>query len=180
MVDVVKNNRFFLSFNLEDSCINEIIAIQNKINYAESSKLISKKNLHMTLLFLGKVDESKLQILENIETDIENLNLELEPIIFDKTFYWRSAKVSGLSASKVPDFLNILYDFFKDKLLLTAEDKKIKPHITLARKVIKNPKYIMRFEPIELNIKELYLMQSIFSENKPIEYKVIKKYQLRS
>lgn len=109
-------------------------------------KLVSKENLHITLLFLGDIEEEDLQdrinLLEGELGKIESFFLSIEDLGF---FYNRRGLVRVIwmdivkNAKRVEDISRILYGYFEDILEennLIKEHPSFKPHLTLGR--IKN------------------------------------------
>ena len=118
-------------------------------------KLVSKENLHITLLFLGDIDEEDLKdrinLLEGELGKIESFFLSIEDLGF---FYNRRGLVRVIwmdivkNAKRVEDISRMLYRYFEDVLEennLIKEHPSFKPHLTLGR--IKN---INRYQNNEL------------------------------
>ena len=106
-------------------------------------KLVSKENLHITLLFLGVIDEEDLQerisLLEGELGKIESFFISIEDLGF---FYNRRGLVRVIwldivkNAKRVEDISRMLYRYFKDILEennLIKEHPSFKPHLTLGR-----------------------------------------------
>ena len=55
--------RTFIAIDIPDSIKNEIIKIQNSLPEFIGKKT-EKENLHLTLKFLGEIDEEKIELIK--------------------------------------------------------------------------------------------------------------------
>lgn len=102
---------------------------------AHAGRAVDPDNLHLTLAFLGAVAESRLDELtamaEGVRVSPFRLNL-------DRVGHWRPSGILWLGPSRVPGQLLELVGGLAEGLKglgFEAEDRRYKPHITLARKV---------------------------------------------
>lgn len=170
--------RVFIAVDLPKEIKDEIYRIQKSINSKYATiNWVSKKNLHLSLKFLGEYD---------------NLNL-LKEKISNITFNKFKVKLSKFDV--FPDYFNIRIMLIglepKDKVIelqkkldqelinIFNREQKFSPHLTIGRvKVIKNKKEFVdslkniNVEDLEFEINEFYLMESKLTKNGPIYKKL--------
>ncbi len=156
--------------------------------YDTEKKLISKgilgnytkkENIHLTLKFLGETEEKKIKDLKNVLNQYKNLNLNLK---LSKISYFKRREEGLLWIGLCGDIQKIenhanqlndqLYSFGFQK-----ENKKFKPHITIARKVNLTPYNLkiiedMPIENLSFKVKEIALIESNLTRQGPI-YKTL-------
>lgn len=155
--------------------MDAILLLQSKFQKV-SEKWVAAQNIHLTLCFIGCVDESELKC---IGETAEKLNGEKIHLILDVIGDFEKANILwlGLSGTSIP--LNDLNRSLSVKLKscgLKHNSLKFRPHITLAKKVNNNilkPK----FEAIDWCSDFFYLMESVQVPH-GVEYKVLKQYSL--
>src|SRR3989304_7295157 len=78
--------RLFIGIMLPESLRDQIILLQNKIKYLLEGKLVEKENLHISLSFLGEVDQNKIAsvgaMLDHICSKHEKLQVKLGGLKF--------------------------------------------------------------------------------------------------
>jgi len=130
----------------------EIISKIKKANPSENLNYTKKENLHLTLAFLGEIDETKIEDLKKAISKIK--------------FYKFKAKFSKLGVFPSEKFIRVLWtglDSEKDEIfelrkdiekvledLNISFDEKFKSHITLAR-----IKFLHNMEKFVENIKKV-------------------------
>ena len=125
--------RCFIGIDLSSSAIKEIKKLQNIIEPHFTGKITESKNLHLTLKFLGEINNDTLKKVKKKLSIIksQSLKLYLDKLgVFSKKFVkivW--VKISNVSLQKLID--NSLADIFE-------KEWRFMGHITIAR--IKNLK----------------------------------------
>ncbi len=133
--------RLFIAVEIPEENKNYIKSIQEEIK-TESAKLSFVEEFHITLKFLGEVDENKV---EKIKSSLENIEFEkFNSFINDKIGFFPSEKNPRVV------WLDILPEEHFSELKSTIDvvlkglfkpDGKFKAHLTLARiKFVKNKK----------------------------------------
>ncbi len=102
-------------------------------------KRVPEENLHLTLSYLGSVDDATQRCVEQFAD-----TLDFEPCFleFDRLGYWPKPKVLWLGCSNKPDALTkFVYELNKGlkECGIDVGDRSFAPHITLMRKVNKSP-----------------------------------------
>ena len=173
--------RLFIAVCLNNEIIEELKRLQGQLRFA---KLKPVKDFHLTLKFLGEVDESK----------INKINEKLEQV---KYSCFKSS-ISEMGVFPKPDYARVVWigvqksDFIKlqalvdDKLteLGFNSDKRFHPHLTLARvKFVQDKvgfaKLITetKVNKLEFEVNDFRLIQSTLTSQGPI-YKELTVFKL--
>ncbi|MBS1494001.1 MAG: RNA 2',3'-cyclic phosphodiesterase [Bacteroidetes bacterium] len=166
--------RSFISLNIDLKSKEKIQKIQNlvkeKIEKPYLARFEKPENFHLTIFFVGEVDEIKLtKIYETVVTKIENkfgqLNFECSGINAFPNL--KNPKVIFLNCK---DSENKIFELAEEVKTILGEfgftqDKNFHPHITLAR--IKGRTKLKDISDINLkvnfSVNKLSIMQSIIS-----------------
>ncbi|MFZ7134104.1 MAG: RNA 2',3'-cyclic phosphodiesterase [Eubacteriales bacterium] len=117
-------------------------------------------NLHLTLVFLGQLDESKIRVVE------QGLNrIDLPPFIMvlenlgkfhrpGGDIYWIGVEGNHDLTQLYGKIVSLLQDRG-----FTIENRPYQPHVTLGRKVLLN-NYENTIEPIQVKADKICLMES--------------------
>lgn len=171
--------RLFIAFDTDDDAKKELSSIQKELKYA---KLNLVKEFHLTLKFLGEVDEKKA-------TEIKQ---RLKKVSFDEF----DAQLSGIGVFPSEDYINVVWVGLepKDKINelqkriedslegLFPKDTRFHSHITLARvKFIEDKKQFkdclnnIKIEKITFSVERFRLMKSTLTPEGPV-YEVLEEY----
>ncbi len=138
-------------------------------------KAVKPEKLHVTLLFLGDVPNSRI---DDLIAMAQSLSLPSCELVFNRLEHWVRPGVLCLTSDEVPPPLEELVDGLKKgmrKLGLKPEKRPFRPHLTLARKVKK--RVITReIEPIHWPVREFTLVASRLDENGS-NYQVIARWR---
>ncbi len=107
--------------------------------WPSGGRKIPVQNYHLTLAFLGDVDESALQKLSEI---FENFNHSALKIQLNKVGYWSHTDVLYLGSDAVDAGLQSLHEKCRqaaNRIGARGSAKRYEPHITLARKLVMPP-----------------------------------------
>lgn len=162
-----KLTRVFIAIEFSDDVIKEVARIQELIGKVKfTGKMTELENLHLTLKFLGEIDDEK--VLE--------VKRRLKEINFDK-MKLKIGKIGTFSIYGNPSIVWVkiegtgIYDLQKriDSALsgLFANEERFMGHLTVARiKYVKDKKGFLErlnsihVKPIELDISEFKLKKS--------------------
>lgn len=182
-------NRLFISLDFNDEFLEKIINLRNELAESFSSIRWEPKNkLHLTLKFIGDIDTSfNNNINQAIEKVLKNYqNIELVMNCF--SMFNRNNQPSILWAGFEEN--NLLKKFVNDieeelnLLGIEKNNKKFKAHLTLLRlRGNENPDIVKKFinykvERIITNAKSVTLFKSILKSTGS-EYFEINKYDLK-
>ena len=173
--------RCLIGIDLSVETTKEIERLQRIIKPHFVGKITSSENLHLTLKFLGEIEDATLDEVKKKLSSIEHQSFELtlnELGVFSKKFIkmvW--VEVSTVSLQPLVD--NCLKDIFEP-------EHRFMGHITIARvKKIEDKQSFLKLinattiNKIIFTVREFYLKESILTNEGPI-YKVIDKYCLKN
>lgn len=167
--------RLFFALWPDDSTRQEINQLNQQIDQA-GRKLVPE-NLHVTLLFLGNVEEPIAEAVTELAVNIKGHPLEL---VFDELDYWKRPRVICLTCQRQP---KALYDLVNQLTSMVSafpirlENRPFRAHITLSRKAHYRPN--LKFTPIQFKAKEFALVQSISTEH-GVRYEVLARWTLNA
>ena len=178
-VPVFQNNksmsRFFFALFPDKSAIEAIVKYREQINL--SGRIIKASNLHLTLLFLGKLNVNQLQ---KVIRQSEHINCVEFDLLLNSIGYFKNSKITWLGLEFIPDSLLELHKQLLSAVMLSSvkscelsvHTQKYKPHVTLARKSAAVEKRLI--VPVKWHVKEFVLVESIDTPEgvhyQPVEY----------
>jgi len=161
--------RLFIAFTIPDK-VKEII--RRSIILPGSLKIVSGNNLHITVLFLGDVEDVKIPEITCILDSLITIPLKINAEI-NKTGQFPekgNPKIIYLTSEKENLLMKDLAGKIRDslKILGYGDNKPFKYHITVARN--KNDKYypIPKTDlKINFQLEKIVLFESILNKNGP-------------
>ncbi len=172
--------RTFISIDIPEEIKKEIKKIQSQLPEFHGKKT-ETENLHLTLKFLGEIDDEKIEEVkkklreikfEKFETEIDSIGVFSEKFI---RIIWLHL-VNGDELQKEID--EKLKDLFE-------KEKRFRSHLTIARvKSIRDKKrFLEKLKEIEIPkikfvVEEFKLKESVLLKERPI-YKTIIEYKLK-
>ncbi len=171
--------RIFISIEIPKGIKKKIVEIQKNLPEFFGKK-IEIENLHLTLKFLGEIDE---HIVEKVRSGLKEVKMkkfesEIDSIgVFSEQFVrivWLHLAGCEELQKEIDKILGDLFD----------KENRFMSHLTIARvKNIKNREGFLKklgeikTPKIKFIVKEFYLMKSELSEEGP-KYSIIEKYNL--
>ena len=155
-------SRFFFALFPDKSAIEAIVKYREQINL--SGRIIKESNLHLTLLFLGKLNVNQLQKVIRQSEHISCLEFDL---VLSSIGYFKKNKITWLGLEFIPDSLLALHEQLLSAVMLSSvkscelslQMQKYKPHVTLVRKSAAVEKQLI--VPVKWHVKEFVLVESI-------------------
>lgn len=180
--------RCFIAINLPEEMKEYLFGLETKIakffNNSDRYKFVEKDNLHLTLKFLGDIDEKSLKW---ITERLSNVNFEsYEIILKDINVFKHNNKVRVIFVECESDKKTELLHYEIDNILYPkfSKDNRFKEHITLCRvkRIYNSEKFEKELKKIKVenkkfNVKSFYLMKSHLTKFGP-RYYVIAKFNL--
>ena len=177
--------RIFIAVDLDDSVKDYVYELQRKLRSTNIKiNFVAKRNLHLTLKFLGEIKEQQLVEIKKILSEVKmkkfTLNMSsigIFPNEYDPKILW-----IGLEPEDKIKELQRLVD--ESLLGYGKQELKFKSHITIGRiKSIKDKKEFLG--SIDINIEKLKskvvnfkLYRSILSKDGP-RYELLETYNLK-
>ena len=125
----------------------------------DQGRPVAPENFHITLLFLGEVDNDAIESLKRMAAGIKAEPCEL---VLDRLEHWVRPAVLCLVASQIPESLAMLVNELRKgarRLGFNPEKRPFRPHLTLARKVRR--RVVGRdIEPVCWPVREIVLVKS--------------------
>ena len=172
--------RVFISIDIPEKVKREIVKIQEKLPEFKGKKT-EFENLHLTLKFLGEVDEEKIEkIREKLrKVNFKTFNAEIDSIgVFSKDFVriiWLHLTNCDELQKEVDEKLGNLFE----------KEKRFMSHLTIARvKSVRNKKEFLdelkkiKILKMKFVVDKFELKESALMQRGPI-YKTIEEYKLK-
>jgi len=140
-------------------------------------KFVSTQNLHITLSFLGALNNKQLKTVKHIAETIKSDSFTLA---LDRLGYWKEPQVIWIAPSKVPSSLIEIDAALQLKFReneINSDQRSYKPHMTLMRKALSTPINIQP-KPVEWRVKHCVLVRSTLDLKGAI-YDVIEEWPLK-
>lgn len=161
--------RVFIAILLSDEVTTALAEYEERVTGALRTpsllQFVPRTNVHMTIRFLGDVDETQLavlyQLFEEVDATYDAFTLTLTQAGFFPRIFWMGAEKT--------DALYTLASAFELRLAhlgFGKADHPFKPHITLARAKFTIPHGVRRaieevaFHPVSSKVGEVVLMKS--------------------
>ena len=175
--------RCFIAIDLPNEIKSELIKLQKQIPEAKL-KFVEKENLHLTLIFLGELDNSQINSLKFKlkEISFKKFKANLGKIgVFPSESFIRVVWVGLEPAEMLKNLHNKIFNQIKN---IGNIDKKFESHITLARAKLINDKIsfikkltLLNINPAEFTVNSFSLKKSTLTEKGPV-YEEIAKFNL--
>ncbi|MBD3253031.1 RNA 2',3'-cyclic phosphodiesterase [Candidatus Pacearchaeota archaeon] len=174
--------RCFVALDLPREVINEMRRVQELIKKQNffTGKFTEPENLHLTVKFLGEIDNEKINQVRRMlkEIKLSSFDSELAEVgVFSKSF----VKIIWISLKGAEELQKEIDDKLKD---LFEPEKRFMSHITIARvKRVKKKKELLDYidgmsvKKIKFLVEKFFLKESELFPEGPV-YKDIKEYEL--
>ncbi len=118
------------------------------------------ENLHVTLAFLGNVEEAQVAEIERAAGEVTSKRVSL---VLDRPGYWKQNRIAWAGASTVPPELEALVSELRGALVKSQigfDAKSFVSHVTLLRDA-REPKGMPGLDPIPWKIDGFALVRSV-------------------
>jgi len=169
-----KRKVFFALLPSTKTC-DSIISLQKKFK-KKPGRWIVPQNIHITLCFIGYVDELELKCINEVAETLAGEKIKFELDVIGK---FKRASIVWLGSRRKCEPIYDLNSELCENLAfcgLKVNSQKFRAHITLARKADVNV-LVPEFDSIEWCSDFFYLMESVQIPN-GVKYKILKKYCL--
>ena len=136
------------------------MGLQQQLALAASP--VVAENLHLTLLFLGAVDEERLSQLCQLGCQVASRQAGFS-VVLDQLGVFPQAKVAWVGPSQAPRQLLDLEQALRtgvSALGLPLDERPYRPHLTLYRKARPLPSSAEPCRPVPLPVSEFHLYES--------------------
>lgn len=181
----MSKNRLFIALYPDETSLDSLSLIDKVITPLAGLRIIPRNQRHLTLCFLGEVDDFRTPTIKKVLTSLSSKDLASQ-MIFDQLAYGASPTHPNLIWLKGQNvsWLLSLWQYFKKELAvtlpLTAFDEQgqksltsnqFLSHLTLARfKSLGNVNLpdLPTIAPLSINFKSLVLIRSVLTPQGPV------------
>lgn len=159
-----------------DTQTRESLQRVNHLIRAQGLKAVRPDNYHVTLVFLGNVDDATALLLNQ---HIDDISVKAFELTFDQLSYWRRPRVLCLTCSRFGAEAVELAAALDEQARacgLPTDTRPYTPHLTMARHVRHTPPEI-NFEPVVWRAESFCLVESC-SEPDGVVYRVLQQWPL--
>jgi len=146
----------------DDAVRAQLVHWSRELHAACGGRPTRVENLHLTLAFLGSVEDARA-------TEVERAAREVAPrvatLVLDQPGYWKHNRIAWAGASVVPLELESMVSELRSALTrshIGFDSKGFVSHVTLLRDA-REPKAMPVLEPIEWGLDGFALVQSVTS-----------------
>lgn len=169
------SRRLFFALWPNDDVRQQLAVLIHQSSAHNTGKSISAMNLHLTLVFLGNVEEAHIECLRDVAGSIQANSFRLQ---LDKPGWFKKPRVAWMGTDHPPDVLLSLVSQLREvciKCGLRVEDGTFRPHVSLQRKVQRFQSFDVT--PVEWDVDSFVLVQS-HTHPQGVEYRVIDRWPL--
>jgi 2'-5' RNA ligase len=131
--------RLFFAYLPGDAVRAALSAAAGRLALGPRARTVVPENYHLTIAFVGDIPASRLEAVRAIGGARRARRCDIS---FDAYEYWPKPEVVVAAAREIPPALADLWaGLHRDlsQLELAREPKRLRPHVTLARKVSQEP-----------------------------------------
>ena len=167
--------RLFFALWPQERVRRQLAHWRQELRAACGGRPIPDANLHLTLAFLGSVDDVRLA---EVERAADSVSMRACTLALDQPGWWKRNRIAWAGASVIPVELEALVTGLRGALERAGIDfdaKGFVSHVTLLRDA-HEPRALPVLSPIEWVVDGFALVQSITRE-RGSEYEVRKSWQ---
>ena len=152
--------RLFFALWPDDAVRAQLAHWSRELHAVCGGRPMRAENLHLTLAFLGNVEDARA---EEVERATGAVALRRCSLILDRPGYWKHNRIAWAGASVVPLELAALVSGLREALATSRigfDAKTFASHVTLLREA-REPAVMPALEPIEWRLAGFALVQSV-------------------
>jgi 2'-5' RNA ligase len=172
------NVRVFFALWPADAERDQLVAWQKPLHHLCGGRTMRGETLHTTLVFIGDIEQSRLEALQLAAKEASGKAFEL---CFDVAHYWGHNHIVYAAPGEVPKQLVQLAVTLEQRLAghhFSFERREYKPHVTLLRNAKWTDALLPGMPPVRWQIKDFVLVQSMLQDGMT-RYQVLAKFPLR-
>ena len=138
-----------------------LAAWQKPLQHLCGGRAMRGENLHNTLVFIGHVEQSRLEALQLAAQEVNTEKFEL---CFDWARYWGHNHIVYAAPSHVPPYVVQLVGALGQHLTthrFKFDQREYKPHVTLLRNAHWTDAPLPAMQPVRWQIQDFALVQSL-------------------
>lgn len=167
--------RYFFALWPDDVVRSQLEAVSDQLA-DDCGRRVRTGNLHITLLFLGNVEEP---VIERIRREVDGVHGRKFALTLNRHGWWKRPQVIWLGTETVPGPLGELaarLNTIASAHGFRGDSRPYAPHLTLVRKA-KRPLKQLTYSPIHWEIRDFRLVQSV-THASGAEYEIIQNWPL--
>ena len=148
---------------------------QQRSNFAIAGQLVPDANIHLTVLYLGKISINQQQDILRCAALLKQPSFDLE---LDILSHFKHNNITWMGTKQTPIEILSLHQQLFDcgaSLNIALENRHFKPHITLARKSQLQQR--IEFSPIPWRVESFVLFESK-QQRDGVYYQLVKEFEL--
>ena len=152
--------RLFFALWPDDAVRAELARWSRELHALCGGRTTRPENLHVTLAFLGGVEDARVA---EIERAADTAGLRACTLILDRAGYWKHNRIAWAGASLVPPELAALVSELRGALAksrIAFDAKPFASHVTLLRGA-REPRAMPALAPVEWRLAGFALVQSV-------------------
>lgn len=176
--------RLFIAIDIPEEIKKEIVKLQEKLPEFKG-KLTEEENLHLTLKFLGEVNENKL---EEIESVLDKIKFKKFRVYLNELGFFPNEnyiRIIWVDLKPTGEIIELQQKIDGELLNLFSKDQRFQTHLTLGRvKFFKNKKEFLEkikdinLDKLEFEINSFKLIKSELSKDGP-KYIILKEFKAK-
>ncbi len=177
--------RLFVAVELPEDVRDYLFNLENSLNSQDVKiKWVAKKNIHLTLKFLGYVDDSKVDDVKKRLKDIKHAKFR---VALNKLGWFpggNNIRVIWIDVKPEEDVMRLQKEVDSSLLDMFSSEQRFYSHLTLGRvKGIRDKAAFLKrlqgvdVRKIEFDVDEFILVESKLRRDGPI-YTVVEKFKL--
>ncbi|MCU7844837.1 MAG: RNA 2',3'-cyclic phosphodiesterase [Candidatus Thiodiazotropha sp. (ex Monitilora ramsayi)] len=171
----MSDGRYFFALWPDEAVREKLAAINRQM--LSKGRPHQSADLHMTLVFLGQVADSRQRCIVDAADAIVGSTFTLH---LDQTGYWPRPRILWAGSERTPEPLSQLVFDLKNNLTTCGfepERRKYKPHVTLHRKAVRSRSGVIA-PTIEWRVEEFVLAVSGGGQKGAPRYRVLQRWPL--
>ena len=173
--DTGSSRRLFLACWPDQALQDLLYSLAQRLQKKNGGRKTTRENIHLTLIFLGQVQQHREQQLrKQLRTlDVKQFDLEL-----DEAGAFTHCRINWVGPRIIPKGLKDLHQALKHishDLGFHTEERPYKPHVSLLRKAKTQPEQAI--EPIPWKVDRYCLIESKLKDN-GVQYEILEEFQL--
>jgi 2'-5' RNA ligase len=172
-----KRRRLFFALWPDDALRVQLSKLNSRIGAQLRGRKMRAENLHITLAFIGSVDESICECLQQMATTIQIPPFQLA---LDQLGHFPKPRVIWIGSNETPEPLQSLVTALKRAMLecgLEPEKRPFHTHLTLMRKVAKGIEF-EQLQPLRWAVNDFCLVES-HTLPEGVQYQVVQRWPLQ-
>ena len=182
--------RLFVAIDLDENVIERLSSIQEKFSSSDFDlKLVEPENLHLTLKFLGELQDSKLGHVEKLVSEalsgFHSFTLSFHGIGYFGSGRYMKVIWAGVNEGR-DEFISLANELEAKLSFIRKDEHEPSPHLTIARirsgrntdRLSREVDSLRDVKVGEVRVKEIKLKKSVLTPQGPV-YSDVKVFQLK-